>query len=464
VPNFQELFPNADPLTVKAEIVEALEANVEGWESKPGNLVDWLNDVKARLWTILMKQASTMGAAAFGTFGRTIAKVPPILAAPATVTSTWTAIDEDGHTIEDGTEVKVPVPGGEPLGFVVVGDVTVAPGDNATAAGEVLLQAIEPGVAGNELSGEATPISTVAFVDTIVLVGETSGGVDEEDEDTYLNRLTEKLQTLSLSLILPRDVEIDARDTAGVARALCMPAYNIKTETAEALAVSVIPADAAGASSSAPVKEDLEVSQKPRLLSGVNYYVGDPTHSKVDAFSSIAVADGFDPATIEEAVEARKAAYLDPANWGIPSTGDPWNSPGWENRTKVYYNELISEIDRVPGVDRVVSLLIGGGAGKAFTVAAATDKLTSTAHGFSNGDAVVLRAGLTPGFPLVHGVVAYVRDVEANAFKLALTVGGAAINITSDGSGTVVKLGTSDVTLAGVAPLTEPGEIGVTVV
>lgn len=461
---FAELFPSVDPLTVKAEIEEALEANVEGWQSRPGNLVDWLNDVKARLWTILIQQASTMGAAAFGNFGRTIANVPPILAAPATVTSTWTAIDEDGHTIEDGTEVKVPVPGGEPVGFVVVGDVTIAPGDDATAAGEVLLQAIEPGTAGNELSGEATPISTVAFVDTIALVGETSGGVDEEDEDAYRNRLTEKLQTLSLSLILPRDFEIDARDTPGVARALCIPAYNIETATEEALAVSVITADAAGASSSAPVKAALKASQEAKLLSGVNYYVGDPTHSKVDAFSSIVVAAGFDPSTVVAAAETRKAAYLDPANWGLPSSGDPSSSTGWENRTKVYFNELISEIDRVPGVDRVASLLLGGGSGKAFTAAASTDKLTSSAHGFVNGDAVVLRTGLVPGAPLTAGTVYYVRDVETNAFKLTATVGGAAINVTSDGSGTAVKLGTADVTLAGVAPLAEPGEIGVSVV
>lgn len=458
---FADLFPSVDPVTIKAEIVEQLEANVEGWEPHPGNLDMWLIEAKARLWLILLKQASTMGAAAFGNFGRTIANVPPILAAPATVTSTWTVIDEDGHTIEDGTEVKIPVPGGEPLGFVVVGDVTIAPGKTATAAGEVLLQAIEPGVAGNELSGEATPISTVAFVDTITLVGKTSGGVDEEDEDTYLGRLTKKLQTLSLSLILPRDFEIDARDTASVARALCIPAYNAETEAEEALAMTVVPADAAGASSSAPVKAALKASQGAKLISGVKYFVADPTHTKVDVFPSIIVSAGFDPSTVKAAVKTRMAAYLASANWGIPASGE---STGWENRTKVYFNEAIVEADRVQGVDRVTSLLIGGGTGKAFTVAASTDKFTSAAHGFSNGDAIVLRTGLTPGAPLAAGVVYYIRDVEANAFKLTATVGGAAIDVTSDGSGTAVKLGTADVTLAGVAPLAEPGEIGVTVV
>jgi hypothetical protein len=459
VSKFAELFPNVDPTAVKAEMEEAIRANVPGWEPKPGNLDTWINEAKSRLWAILIQQASTMGAAAFGTFGRTISKVPPILAAPATVTSTWTAINEDGHTIKDGTEVKIPVPGGEPAGFIVVGDVAITPGDTSTAAGEVLLQAIEPGTASNELGGEATPISAVVFVDTITLVGETSGGVDEEDEDAYLDRLTEKLQTLALSLILPPDFEIDARDTPGVALALCFPAYNAEAEEEEALAMTVVPRDAAGASCSAPVKADLKGAQEAKLISGVDYFLADPTHSKVDAFSSIVVATGFDPVVVVAAAEARKAAYLDSANWGVSSA----NPKVWENRTKVYFNELISEIDRVQGVDRVVSLLLGGGTGKAFTVAASTDKLTSAAHGFANGDAVVLRTGLAPGAPLIAGTVYYVRDVEANAFKLAAGVGGAAINVTADGSGTAVKLGITDLTLPGLAPVSEPGEIGVTV-
>ena len=54
---------------------------------------------------------------------------------------------------------------------------------------------------------------------------------------------------------------------------------------------------------------------------------------------------------------------------------------------------MISEVDRVTGVNRVVSVLIGGGSGKAFTVNAAEDKFSSTGHGFVNGDAVVLRPG-----------------------------------------------------------------------
>lgn len=78
-------------------------------------------------------------------------------------------------------------------------------------------------------------------------------------------------------------------------------------------------------------------------------------------------------------------------------------------------------------------------AGQAYTVAAATDALTANAHGYANGDAVRLSA-LTNGGPLAAATTYYVRDVTTNTFKLALSKGGAAINITADGSGTVQRM------------------------
>jgi Baseplate J-like protein len=451
-----------DAASIEQQVNEDLESKFEGWDPARAGLAAWLIKARARIDSIILEQAGSITRAAYKKFGETIAKVPPILAAPATVASTWAFRDSDGHTIKDGTEVEIPVSGDVTAGFRVVDDVEVSPGETATAAGEVLLQAIEPGVARNGLSDDPVLVSALSLpIESITLEGVTANGVDEEDEDTYLGRLTEELQTLSPSLILLRDFEIDARATAGVARALCIPAYNAEAGKEEALAVTEIGVDAAGASLSAPVKEALKERQEAKLISGVDLYLADPTHTKVDVFPGATALPGFEPATVKGAIGNRLAEYLASANWGASSSGE---STGWVNRTKVYFNELISEVDRIDGVDRVVSLLLGGGSGKTFTVAAATDKFSSTAHGFANGDAVVLRTGLTPGAPLAAGTVYYVRDVETNAFKLTATVGGAAIHVTSDGSGTAVKLGTADVTLPGLAPLTEPGEIGVTLV
>lgn len=72
-----------------------------------------------------------------------------------------------------------------------------------------------------------------------------------------------------------------------------------------------------------------------------------------------------------------------------------------------------------------------------FTADSGTDVLTATAHGFSDTQIVTVRntGGGLPG-GLVIGTNYFVRDATANTFKLALTSGGTAINITSNGTGT----------------------------
>ena len=77
------------------------------------------------------------------------------------------------------------------------------------------------------------------------------------------------------------------------------------------------------------------------------------------------------------------------------------------------------------------------GASKALTGVASTDVLTSSGHGYANGDRVKLLsltggAGLTAAGTL-GGLPAYfVRDVTTNTFKLASTSGGAAVDFSSD--------------------------------
>ena len=73
---------------------------------------------------------------------------------------------------------------------------------------------------------------------------------------------------------------------------------------------------------------------------------------------------------------------------------------------------------------------------KTFTVANATDVCTANAHGLLDGQkGRVTTSGVLPA-PLAVGTDYFFRDVTANTFKLAATLGGAAIDLTSDGTGT----------------------------
>jgi hypothetical protein len=85
----------------------------------------------------------------------------------------------------------------------------------------------------------------------------------------------------------------------------------------------------------------------------------------------------------------------------------------------------------------------GGGTPEAFTVPdAATDVLEAPGHGFSNGQTVVVWAvpGVSLPTGLAEGTVYYVRDATTDDLKLAATSGGAAIDLTSVGSGYLQRI------------------------
>ena len=67
--------------------------------------------------------------------------------------------------------------------------------------------------------------------------------------------------------------------------------------------------------------------------------------------------------------------------------------------------------------------------------AATSDVCTSTAHGFANGAGVMVSsAGVLPA-PLLPEVQYFIRDVTTDTFKLAATSGGAAVDVTTAGTG-----------------------------
>lgn len=66
----------------------------------------------------------------------------------------------------------------------------------------------------------------------------------------------------------------------------------------------------------------------------------------------------------------------------------------------------------------------------------AADTLNATAHGLLDTNKVQLSTTGTLPAPLKPNTDYYVRDSAANTFKVALTSGGAVINLTDDGTGT----------------------------
>jgi hypothetical protein len=362
---FVDLFTETSAASIEDEMFAAFEDAFEGWAPADGNLEVWIAKAFARVASGLFDLASIVSRSAFKTFGETIVNVPPVLAAPATVQSTWQAIDTAGHKIPAGTEVTI-VEGDDSYGFRTVAEVVIPAGKSATAAGEVLLEAAQPGGEYNGLTTDPTLSTSLSAIEPegITLVGVTSGGVDEESEDAYLTRLTEELQTLTLSAVLPRDYAILARRVAGVARATALDNYDAEEDKEGVpLVLSVAVVDAAGGALAAPVKAEVKALLEERSLTNITTFVIDPTFTKVGAKVKVVIAPGFDETATLAAAAAKLADYLSPAKWGIPQTGDPGNFAGWANVPSVFLNEVMVAADGVRGVERVVSVELSKNAG-----------------------------------------------------------------------------------------------------
>lgn len=91
-------------------------------------------------------------------------------------------------------------------------------------------------------------------------------------------------------------------------------------------------------------------------------------------------------------------------------------------------------------VGETAGLPTNNGTAFAITGEADTDVISATAHGLSNGDRVIFPT-LTGGSGLTAATVAYfVIDKTADTFKVSATVGGAAVNFTTDISGGTCRL------------------------
>ena len=354
---------SVEPSELAQQAYDELETQIPGWEPTAGDLVAIVIEALSRIIAERMEVDALVPDAIFRTFGATLASLPPIDAEQATGDSTWTVINDDGYTIPEGTQVTIAATGDDLIGFEVAADVTIAPGDTATATGEVQLVAIDAGVEGNDLTADPELVDTIEYVTAIELDGTTSGGVDAEEDSTYLDRLSLRLELLADTPILPRDFAIIAEDHPSVDRAVAIDGYNPVGGTFNnERMVHVVVVDEDGAALGSGVKNEVDADLEARREVNFLVTVGDPTSNAIDVTVAGVALPGFDVTAVEAAVEGALADYLDPANWGRVTEGDPGTGSGdWLNVDKVRYLEVAEVVNRVEGFHYITSLSVEGG-------------------------------------------------------------------------------------------------------
>jgi hypothetical protein len=332
-----------DADALKDEAIEYLRTAFPGWEAAAGNLEVVLIEAIAEMAAEQAVVASQVPSAVFRAFGQNTVGLPPIDGVEAIGTTTWTLTDTLGHTIPAGT-------------FIVIGEVafqtaeeTIVPIGESSAAVQIV--AVEPGENANSLTGAATLVDTLAFVNSVALVGSTSGGVDAETDDEYLARLADELTLMAPRPIVPQDFEILARNIAGVDRALAVDGYNPGDDTYDnERMVAVAAVDDTGEAVDSDTKDAIEAYLEARRE--VNFVVNmiDPAYTTIDVVAEVVILPGFDSATVLATIEAALNDYLDPANWGRVSSGDGRFSLPWVNTQTVGYLNIARTILMVEGV------------------------------------------------------------------------------------------------------------------
>lgn len=210
--------------------IETLEAElaargVIGWEPNEGNLGIIILGVVAAMAANSATIASTLLEAAFRVYGTRLVKLAFNEGANATANTKWKLLEEGGEfparTIEAGTQLEA---GG--LAFYVETEVKVPKG---TSEPLITVTAAERGTEYNGLTGVIQLVNTSNFVSEVLIVGETTGGVGQETDEEYLNRLAQILE-----LQAPRPITagnfaqmvLDATTGVEVGRATAIDGYN----------------------------------------------------------------------------------------------------------------------------------------------------------------------------------------------------------------------------------------------
>lgn len=143
--------------------------------------------------------------------------------------------------------------------------------------------------------------------------------------------------------------------------------------------------------------------------------------------SAVGLHDGYPGATganeISGGSYARQSATFGAASGGLRSLSATVAFPGLPVTT-------VRWLSFWNGAIFVGSVPNGGSTPKNFVSVASSDTFYAPSHGYPNGQKVVFWQG-TPPSGVTAGTIYYVRDTATDTFKVAATLGGAAIDLDS---------------------------------
>lgn len=199
-------------------------------------------------------------------------------------------------------------------------------------------------------TGTVVPVDPLPFVDSIALAGSFAGGREPEVSADYLSRGGLRLSRLTTTLQTPEQFEPAALENPDVRRAKALQSFDPTVGTGVPgdhpghITVAVI--GPAGAPLDSGQKADLLAELDAEAFAPLIVHVIDSTITDVAVSASLQRESDYDDATVQANALAALEAYLSPDTWPYAAV--------------VYHNELVSLLDQVPGVKRVITVTPSG--------------------------------------------------------------------------------------------------------
>ncbi|MGD9663289.1 MAG: baseplate J/gp47 family protein [Porticoccaceae bacterium] len=250
-----------------------------------------------------------------------------------------------GVVIPTGTQVSTEGSEAAPaVFFVTTKDVTI--GVNGTVTADI--EAVEAGASGNVAAGAITllaqPLQGVSAVNNPM---PTSGGLDEESDESLLQRLLLQVQ-YPPGTGTKYDYERWAKEVPGVGEAKCIPLWNGPGT------VKVIITDTTGTPAGPELIQQVQnyIAQTPgqgegKAPIGASVTVEAPEIVTVDVSVTLFYQPGYDPAVVKANLEAAVAAHI----------------KGLKIGEDVRYAAVGNVIFSAPGISDYSNLLLNGGTG-----------------------------------------------------------------------------------------------------
>lgn len=272
----------------------------------------------------------------------------------ATATATLTAVDTSGYTVLAGTRLGLTLPDGSTSTFLVNTDTTI-PSGSATATAAVTDAANESAVNGIPAGTPMSVLDQIYFLNSAALATSPSGGVDPETSQDWLNRGTQRLQSISQTLVIAEDFTNAALldTTDGVFRASTAdnwnPTYGGGSGGTAPGYVTVSVIGQGGTLLTTQQKANVQAILEAGAVAGLGVYVEDPTVTAVNVSGTVWQQPGYTAAQVQANIQAALQAPVSAGGAGLTTDQWPWGAT-------VRLNDLITAITNADGVAYVVSL------------------------------------------------------------------------------------------------------------